>query len=79
MNETGYTVPTPRWSFNGDVNSPTFRPSVRHYIQHPNTGQEQTVCHYHVTAGKIEYCSDFEHAFKGQTIDMADIPTDCGF
>lgn len=78
----GHTVPTPRWGFNGDVNSPTFSPSVRHYVTHNyegGDGREETLCHYHVKAGKIEYCNDCKHQFNGQTIDMVDIPAGYGF
>lgn len=51
----------PNWSWNGDVNSPTFRPSLRY----PSRG-----CHLHVTNGTIEFCGDCDHRFAGQTMDM---------
>jgi hypothetical protein len=33
-----------------------------------------TVCHYIITAGRIQFCADSTHALAGQTIDLPDIP-----
>lgn len=55
-----------KWSFDGNVDKPTFSPSV-HRVG---------VCHHFVQAGKIAFCSDCTHALAGQTVDLPDIPTD---
>ena len=57
---------TDKWEFNGDYDKPTFSPSLLCKGSHP-------VCHSFIKAGKIEYLSDCEHEFAGQTLDMEDI------
>lgn len=51
----------PVWSWNGDMEKPTIRPSIR------CTGQN--MCHIVVTDGKIAFCDD-SWKFAGQTMDM---------
>jgi ribosomal protein L34E len=63
-------VPSERWHWNGDVESPTLTPSVRHYIPAVEGRVEKTTCHYHVVAGKIEFCADCEHELKGQKVEL---------
>jgi len=55
----------PVWKFNGDVEKPTFTPSLL------NTRPGMR-CHLFVTDGKIIYCSDCDHPLAGQTVDMID-------
>lgn len=56
------------WEFNGDVNSPTFSPSLLVW------GSEPTLrCHSFVKNGKIEFLSDCFHGLKGQTVDLPEI------
>lgn len=78
--QPGDTKESPRWTFNGNMERPTFTPSVRCFTNHdddgnrlPNNG-ERTLCHYFVTDGKIAYCGDSPHAYKGQTVPLKDIP-----
>jgi hypothetical protein len=54
-----------RWQFNGDIERPTFRPSLL-YAEKPIR------CHLHVTDGRIEYCSDCDHELAGKVIDVPD-------
>lgn len=60
-----------RWTFNGDVDKPTFKPS---YLSRSTWGpnKEKRVCHSFVTDGKIKYLGDCTHQYKGQTIDLPD-------
>lgn len=66
------------WTFNGNIEKPTFTPSFRHeWNQHGGAlglNPEHRRCHYIVTDGKVAYCSDSTHAMAGQTIDMPDLP-----
>lgn len=75
------------WEFNRDPEAPTFRPSMLIRYNRPKghtnsnpaplgwQGEnEQVVCHYFITAGKIEYQSDCTHALAGQTVDLPDYP-----
>lgn len=58
----------PVWTFNGDVEKPTFRASLLNY--QPETSK---LCHLFVTDGKIEYLSDSSHHLAGKTVEMEDI------
>jgi Family of unknown function (DUF6527) len=58
-----HIIPLPRWGFNGDMDRPTFTPSLKETNQHG-------VCHFVVTAGNIAYQSDCWHDLKGQTLPL---------
>jgi hypothetical protein len=57
----------PRWSWNGSMEQPTFRPSLVVWPDRPDKR-----CHSFVTDGKIQFLSDCYHALKGQTVDLPD-------
>lgn len=59
----------PKWSFNGDVLSPSFTPSLL-----VNGSRPESRCHLFMTDGKLVYCTDSYHALAGQTVEMVDIP-----
>jgi hypothetical protein len=59
-------VKHPVWEFNGNVDSPTFRPSI--LVTFPGH-----ICHSYVTDGKIQYLTDCTHELAGQTIDLPDM------
>lgn len=62
------------WQFNGDMENPTFTPSLLNRIPFMNkkTGlmEEKERCHLYITNGKIEYCSDCYHELAGQSIEL---------
>lgn len=63
-----------RWTFNLNMQKPTFRPSMKvTYGQHPNPENTWPICHYFITDGMIEYCADSTHALKGQTLELEDL------
>ena len=67
------------WSWDGNVDRPTFAPSVK--ITTPRTvddGEviEATCCHYILRAGRIEFLGDCTHALRGQTVDLPDLPAE---
>lgn len=78
-NETNGCV----WNFNGNLELPTFQPSIKisyptfHEIDENGFGKEGTnythICHTFITDGKIQFLSDCTHKLAGQTIDMLDI------
>ena len=74
--------PGPSWSFDGNVNRPTFGPSVRHFYpaQPAEPGfeaePEKTFCHYFIKKGIFEYCGDCLHDLKGKHVPMRPIPED---
>jgi|SRR5579872_376919 len=62
--------PHPIWQFNGNVDRPSFTPSVRHFLPADEHGPEGTFCHYIITDGQIGFCGDCTHALNGQTVPM---------
>lgn len=56
-----------QWQFNGDVNNPTFTPSLR-------LVSDIQGCHLNITNGQIQFHGDCWHDLKGQTVPMVDIP-----
>lgn len=57
-----------RHAFNGDVESPTLIPSVR------QEWGDGTICHSHVTAGRIQFLNDSTHHELRGWHDLPDIP-----
>lgn len=63
-----------RWSFNGDMVNPTFKPSM---LVHENKNYREVSndkhghrCHSFVTDGKIKFLGDCTHNMKNQTIEL---------
>ena len=69
------TLPYPNgWTFNGDVERPTFSPSVLvHEVKRPDGTTFSPRCHSFVTDGRIQFLGDSQHALAGQTVDLPDI------
>ena len=60
-----------RWTFNGNMDKPTFRASMLVY-EHPYGDGVRPRCHSFVTDGRIEYCSDSGHELAGQIVELPD-------
>jgi hypothetical protein len=58
------------WIFNGDLNRPTFAPSIR--VKGEKNGVPY-MCHFFVRDGFIEFCSDCTHALAGKIVELPDI------
>jgi hypothetical protein len=73
------------WSWNGDLERPTFSPSIlvqgnqwpkdeypEYYkAAHPRVAPgDDTICHSFVTDGRIQFLGDCTHALAGQTVDL---------
>lgn len=68
-----YTAGHIAWSFNGDVERPSFTPSVRHtWTEGP--AHESRCCHYFITDGNIAFCGDCTHALSGKTVPLPALP-----
>lgn len=64
----------PRWTFDGNVEAPTFMPSVKVSWGDPNNpGHNIRMCHFFVKAGQVKYLTDCSHEFAGQTVDLPNI------
>ena len=79
------------WSFNGDLENPTFTPSFRHwmlkrvFINGKWTGEWTLdssgntipcVCHYILTSGQLNFCGDCTHSMAGKTVPLPLLPTE---
>lgn len=58
------------WDFNGDMEKPTFSPSVK--ITLDKNGPR--ICHYILTGGMLQFCGDSTHALAGKTVPLPDFP-----
>lgn len=67
----------PRWTYNGSSDKPTFSPSMR--IFYTRNQVEKTTCHYFLTNGVIEYCTDSPHELSGKKVPLEDIPPNYEF
>ncbi len=71
----GHTVQTDApdgWGFNGDLEKPTFTPSVK------LSRGERVRCHSFVTDGQIQFLNDCEHALAGSTVPLPRWPANYG-
>ena len=62
-----------RWTFNGNVDSPTFSPSM---LVHHHRHGEDIVCHSFTTDGKMQFLSDSTHKLSGKTVELKDFEED---
>jgi hypothetical protein len=58
----------PNWTWNGDVDKPTLKPSIRSFIS-----PKEIRCHSSVSDGQVQFLSDCTHEFAGQTLDLLDV------
>lgn len=59
----------PIWSWNNNVDKPTFSPSLL-----VNASDPGSRCHLFLVDGKIQFLGDCFHELKSTTVDMVDIP-----
>lgn len=64
----GIGGPKPVWSFNGDMDRPTFSPSM--LVRSVDADLKPTRCHSFVRDGRIEFLSDCGHSLAGQTVEL---------
>lgn len=69
------------WGFNGNLEKPTFTPSVLvTYPANPDATEEhkewraERRCHSFVTDGQIAFLGDCTHALAGQTVALPELP-----
>lgn len=64
----------PSWTFNGDAEKPTFKPSVLVNRKGPHHAKSFATCHSFITDGQIRFLSDSTHDLAGQTVDLPEYP-----
>ena len=63
-----------KWSFNKDMDKPTFSPSLLVWSDGiPSEGIPATRCHSFIRDGKIQFLGDCTHELKNQTVDLLDV------
>lgn len=65
--------PGPAWSFNNNLEQPTFNPSV--LCTYDRLDQPQHVCHSFVRNGQIQFLTDCTHHLAGQTVPIPEWET----
>lgn len=66
-----YTTGPVQWSFNGDVEKPTFSPSLM--VNGDLSNKSVPRCHSFIRDGKWQYLNDCTHDMAGKTVDMVDV------
>jgi hypothetical protein len=77
------------WTFNGDIEHPTFQPSVRitgtqkiivdgkwtgEWATGPGGEPKPYCCHYILALGILRYCGDCTHGYAGQNVQLPELP-----
>jgi hypothetical protein len=60
----------PVWTFNGNMEKPTFSPSLK--VTYPEK-DKTNICHSFIRDGKIQFLNDCTHKMKGQTVELPEI------
>lgn len=61
--------PGPVWTFDGNLDAPTFAPSMLVNKHHPASR-----CHSFVRAGEIQFLGDCHHGLAGKTVPLPPLP-----
>ncbi len=70
-----YGRQVPVWQFDGNMESPTFSPSLRLSYTNPQTKQQVTTCHLFLTNGELVYQGDSGHDMKGKVVPLPEFPS----
>jgi hypothetical protein len=81
-----YHMPDNSWQFNGDLDKPTFSPSIlvkgtkdisdeeaKRILNGEQINPIHFVCHSFVVDGRIQFLSDCTHELAGQTVELEEI------
>lgn len=60
----------PAWDFNGDMDNPTFSPSLG--IEPKKDGGFD--CHLLLRNGELQFLNDCKHSLAGNTVQLPDLP-----
>ena len=68
--------PSHRWDFDGNMEAPTFSPSLLVESGPMRPGERNQICHSYLQAGVWRFLNDSTHAMAGQKVPMVDFPED---
>lgn len=60
------------WNFNGDVEKPTFSPSIVVVLKYGDPSRPARRCHSFVREGLIEFLGGCTHSLKGKTVGLGE-------
>jgi hypothetical protein len=60
----------PLWSFNGNLDAPTFHPSL---VVRWTRRELSVLCHSFIRDGRMQFLSDCTHEFAGRTVEIPDL------
>ncbi len=63
-----------RWTFDGNVDRPTFAPSVNISCVDPEGEFPPERCHYFLRGGMLQFLNDCTHKLAGQTVPLPPLP-----
>lgn len=69
-----------KWTWDGNVEAPTFNPSMHIKVNTPDMGERyqpnagSSCCHYFLRGGIIEFLPDCTHSLAGQKVPLPDLP-----
>lgn len=78
------------WSFNGNLDQPTFYPSIKvtgketikengqwigGWVRDAEGNALDSCCHYFIVDGRIQFCSDSTHKLAGLTVPIPELPS----
>jgi hypothetical protein len=64
---------TSNWTWNGDLERPTLRPSVLSKVTYSIPEKNPLICHSFINEGKVQFLSDCTHKYAGQTLDLLEV------
>ncbi len=62
------------WAFDGNLEVPTFTPSVHISANYTEEWGGPYCCHYFLTAGQLHFCGDCTHELKNQVVQLPVLP-----
>jgi hypothetical protein len=77
------------WSFDGNLEKPTFSPSVKitgkkivvvdgrwtgEWVRDAAGNPVDDCCHYFLHVGELKFCGDSKHALAGKNVPLPDLP-----
>lgn len=68
----GSRAETNNWSWNGDIENPTVKPSILVQTVYGEK-REPLRCHTFVNDGVVQFLSDCSHELAGQTINLLEV------
>ena len=70
---SGSRSETSNWSWNGDTERPTLKPSI---LTEVNYGGTVYRCHSFVNDGVVQFLQDCSHELAGQTVELLEVTED---